>query len=93
MNTNQLIASIAVDLKRVANAYHTNSITTGNRFIREIIETKKQINKSELDSYMKKTLEKLYKALTSTKHEEVAEDALMYSMILQNYYVSRLNTK
>lgn len=90
MNTNQLIATISVDLKRIALAYHSNSLTTGKKFISEVLNAKKYINSDTIEPYMEKILLKLDTVLINDNNIELAEDALMYSTILQNYYVSRL---
>lgn len=93
MNTHQLIGAISADLKRIAQAYQNNSTDTAERFIQEVLETQKEINTSEVEPYIQKIIKRLDRILTNSNSEELAEDALTYSTILQNYYVSRLNNK
>lgn len=89
MTNIQLIGAIAVDLKRIARAYSNNSLDTGKRFVIEVAETQKEINSAAIESYMQKIFQQLPKILENHDYLELAEDALMYSTILQNYYVSR----
>jgi hypothetical protein len=92
MNNDQLIGAIAVDLKRVAQAFGNNSFETGNRFIKEVFYTIDEMTLLDVEPYVQNIFKKLSSVLTNTNHEELAEDALMYSTILHNYYVSRLKS-
>jgi polysaccharide pyruvyl transferase WcaK-like protein len=86
MTNNQIsIAALALDLKRVALGYHNRSFKTANRFAQEALKRKEEINEKEVKPYLKEVLKKLPKVLSQKDKRKLAEDALMYSTIFQNY--------
>ena len=80
-----IIASMALDLKRVALGFHNGSINTGRRFLEEALKRKSEINEKNIESYLNNFLQKLPKLLDLKDNKRIAEDALMYSTIFQNY--------
>lgn len=85
MNNNQIaLASLAMDLKRVAVGYHRGSLVMAKRFFEEAIKRKKEINQTFLKPYLKKLLENLDKLTLQKENQKIAEDALMYSILFQN---------
>ena len=74
-----------MDLKRVALGYHSGSTETANRFIKEALKRKVEIDIQKEKPYIHEILNKLPKTLGQKDKEKLAEDALMYSTIFQNY--------
>jgi len=72
------LESMAMDLKRVALGYHNNSLKMAERFHREAIARKKEINLKEIKPYLRLILKETEKVNTS-------DDALMLSTLIQNY--------
>jgi glutamine amidotransferase PdxT len=86
MNTQKIaIESLAMDLKRVAIGLQRKSFTMANRFKEEAISRKDEIRGQGIqDTYLERLISGVEKTLTSTD-ERVAEDALMYSTLFQNF--------
>lgn len=78
MNTIFILESLASDLKRVALGLHRGSTTMANRFLEEALKRKTEVNFSTIDEYMQKLLNNLDEKIN-------ADDALMYSTLIQNY--------
>lgn len=86
MKNDFILESLASDLKRVALGLHRGSTAMAERFSKEALERKKEVNVELIDPYMKELLIKMEKALVKSKdNEKKAEDALMYSTLIQNY--------
>ncbi len=85
MSNKLIIESIASDLKRVALGLHRGSLAMANRFEKEALERRKELDESKLKPYLNKLIGDIGKAMTNADTEEKAEDALMYSTLLQNY--------
>ncbi|OGC50891.1 hypothetical protein A2716_02555 [candidate division WWE3 bacterium RIFCSPHIGHO2_01_FULL_40_23] len=89
MNDTQLkLASISMDLKRVALSYYRNSNATAQTFSKEALKRSNEINIKSLKPYLAKILANLKTILNQKDKLKVAEDALMYSTILQNSVTS-----
>ncbi len=85
MNNNQIaLASLAMDLKRVALGYHRGSISTAQRFLKEALKRRSEIDTATMQPYVKKLLDKLDLLKTQHDTQQIAEDALMYSTLFQN---------
>ncbi len=85
MNQTQLdLASISMDLKRVAIGFHRNSYVMANRFLKEVLKRSKEMNSENLEPYLLKLLQNLKPTLSQKNKQKLAEDALMYSIIFQN---------
>lgn len=78
-----ILESLASDLKRVALGLQRGSDKMAKLFLTEALKRRKETELSELDPYMRKLLKNLNKNLD-------AEDALMYSTLIQNYTQNRL---
>ncbi|OGG15625.1 hypothetical protein A2866_04440 [Candidatus Roizmanbacteria bacterium RIFCSPHIGHO2_01_FULL_39_8] len=78
MKNKFILESMASDLKRVALGLHRGSKKMASRFLEESLKRKDELNMSEVAPYLKKFISKL-----DGKIE--AEDALMYSTLIQNY--------
>ena len=72
------LESMAMDLKRVALGYHNNSLKMAERFKEEAIERKKEIDLREVKPYLRLILNK-------TEKINSPDDALMCSILIQNY--------
>ena len=79
------IASLAMDLKRVALGFYQGSDKTARLFCQEALERIEEIEKQDLKPYLRKYLNKLPEVLSQKDEKKIAEDALMYSTIFQNY--------
>ena len=82
---NQEIALLSMDLKRVALALYRNSGNTARLFTKEALRRKDVIDGRSVKPYLGKFLEKLPAILAQKDKKKTAEDALMYSVIFQNY--------
>jgi ABC-type oligopeptide transport system ATPase subunit len=88
VNKNNLaISSLAMDLKRVAIGYHRGSSKMANRFSEEALKRKEELELSQVKPYLRKFIKAVPKILKQKDKEKIAEDALMYSVILENYVV------
>lgn len=88
MGTNKLaLASLAMDLKRVALGLHRGSSVTATRFIEEARKRKAETDRSALKPYMQSVMSRLDKILKQSGSERKAEDLLMFSQLIQNYVV------
>lgn len=85
MNDNQIaLASLSMDLKRVAMGYHRGSIVVAKRFFEEALERRKEISKESIKPYLQKLLDSLDNLILQKDNQKIAEDALMYSTLFQN---------
>lgn len=85
MTQSQLkLAALSMDLKRVALSYYGDSLPTAIRFTDESLNKARTIESSQVPKYVKKILVNLEAILKQGDTQKVAEDALMYSTILQN---------
>lgn len=82
---NTEIASLAMDLKRVATGFYNGSGKMARRFSEEALKRNNEISKHNLKPYLLRILKKLPKILKQKDESKLAEDALMYSTIFQNY--------
>jgi hypothetical protein len=78
MENKIILASLAMDLKRVALGLHRKSNTMAKRFLVEAIKRRDELNIDDVAPYMKTILEHINLILNE-------EDALMYSIRIQNY--------
>lgn len=86
MNPNKIpIESMSMDLLRVALGMHRGSITMARRFMQEALKRKSEIKLDLVKPYLNKILPKIEKSFEQSNQQDIAEDALMYSTLLQNY--------
>lgn len=78
MKNKFILESLASDLKRVALGLHRGSNKMAARFIEESLKRKAELDLKEVAPYLRKFISKLDKKIE-------AEDALMYSTLIQNY--------
>ena len=79
------ISSLAMDLKRIALAYHNGSNETAERFIIEANKRKGEIDRNLVKPYLLNHINSLESVFKRTDKLHLAEDALMYGQIFQNY--------
>ncbi len=78
MNNKFILESLASDLKRVALGLHRGSNTMAQRFLNEALKRKEEVEIKIVASYIKKLLTRLDRDID-------AENALMFSTLIQNY--------
>lgn len=84
MNNNVILGALAMDLKRAALGYHRGSLGTAHRFFEEALKRKKEIDQASVKPYIRKLLSRIDSLGSQRDTERIAEDALMYSTLLQN---------
>jgi len=81
MNNKILLESIALDLKRIAMAYHTNSFKTAARFYTEVQKRREMLTNDHLPKSVIMLFVAMDKHMQRNDTKRNAEDALMYSTI------------
>ena len=89
MNNKQILGALSLDLKRVAIGYFRGSTIMSERFFKEALKRRNELDNSSLKPYLVKLLKDM-ENLKKEKNDRAAEDALLYSTILQNASVSEL---
>lgn len=84
MNNKAILGALAMDLKRVAMGYHRGSLNTAQRFFDEALKRRDEIDQKSLKPYLRKILNSLEEINSQKNTKHAAEDALMYSILLQN---------
>lgn len=84
MNQKILIESLAMDLKRVALGLHRGSFKMAQRFKEEALKREKELEQQRINSYLQILLKNSKKIFLSND-KRVAEDALMFSILFQNF--------
>lgn len=84
MSQKVLIESLSMDLLRVALGLHRGSLHMAKRFEEEALKKETNLEKQPMNDYLKKLLRNSRKII-STNSERTAEDALMYSILFQNF--------
>lgn len=85
MNNRLALASLAMDLKRVAIGYQRGSANMARRFAEEALKRKEEIDMTTLKPYMQQLLASMPEKLLQKDRVHCAEDMLMLSTLLQNY--------
>ncbi|MBI1982080.1 MAG: hypothetical protein HYY87_02105 [Candidatus Levybacteria bacterium] len=85
MNNNKLaLASLAMDLKRMALGYYRGSPNTAKRFFKEALKRRDEVDQNAVKPYLRKLLVGLNTITREKDRQKIAEDALMYSTLFQN---------
>ena len=74
-----------MDLERVAMGYQRGSVKMADRFLEEALKRRNEIDQREVRPYIKDLLFQLDNLKSEKDKQKVAEDALMYSILFQNY--------
>jgi hypothetical protein len=84
------VSSLAMDLKRVSLSYWKGSDKVAERFVQEALKRQEELRELKVEPYVREKLMKLTQILTQPDKKKLAEDALTYSIIFQNYAVKSL---
>lgn len=84
MNNKIALESLAMDMKRVAIGYNRNSTHMAQRFYEEALKRKQEIDVKSVKPYVRNILDKIGK-LKDQPQNHIADNALLYSILLQNY--------
>jgi hypothetical protein len=85
MNNKMLLAALSQDLYRVAIGYHESSVKIAERFSQEVLKRRKEVDVKSVKPYIHTILMKLPEMLMQENKQQIAEDALVYSILFQNY--------
>ncbi|MBI3577525.1 hypothetical protein HY086_05805 [Candidatus Gottesmanbacteria bacterium] len=85
MSNKAILASLAMDLKRVSLGLQRKSFVMADRFSQEALQRKSEIDASTVKPYMRKILENLDSVLSQRDVDRKAEATLMYSTLIGNY--------
>ncbi len=77
-NNKYILESLASDLKRVAIGKQRGSNSMADRFLKEALKRKQEVEVESVAPYVRKLLKRIDKKINS-------DDALMYSTLIQNY--------
>ena len=85
MNTKIALESLSMDLKRVAMGYYRGSDVMAKRFSEEALKRKEEVSLQDVKPYLEALLDRMERDLQQKNTKNIAEDALMYSTLFQNY--------
>jgi hypothetical protein len=92
MTQNQiLLSSLSSDLYRVALAAHKKTPAMKMRFIKETSRWLNDIDDTELKPYIQKVLAKIKQIEAIESDELLADQCLVYSILLKNYVIHNIN--
>lgn len=85
-NNNYILGSLASDLKRVVVGLQRGSFGMADRFAKEALHRKQEVDIGKLKPYMRDILNNLEFLLRGKKEsKKESENILMYSTLIQNY--------
>lgn len=84
IQANLPLAALSMDLKRVALASYNHSHKVADRFIQESLAKKNKIDVTSQRGHVRRLLTSLDAVLSQKDTVKLAEDALLYSTLLQN---------
>lgn len=84
IQANLPLAALSMDLKRVALASYKHSFKVADMFIQESLAKKNKIDVTREQPHVKHLLSSLDAVLSQKDKAKLAEDALLYSTLLQN---------
>ncbi len=87
--TKNSLASLALDLNRVALGLNRGSEAMAERFFQEALVRKSEINTNKVPVYITKILAKIDQNINL--NQAFAEEALVYSILLENFVTKRLS--
>lgn len=89
MNNKTVLAALAMDLKRVAIGYYRGSETTAERFLEEALKRSEEVDITQVKPGVVRVLGEIKKLKKQEDKSKAAEDALLYSTIIQNAALSK----
>lgn len=78
------LSSISMDLERVAMGYQRGSVAMANRFLKEALMRRNEIDRMEIRPHVRKLIGFLGEIKNEKDNQKKAEDALMCSTLFQN---------
>lgn len=85
MDKNKIaLSSLALDLKRMALGYFRGSDDMAKRFLQEAVTREKEIDRKLVKPYVRTILDRVESIGHKKNKLDIAENALMYSTLLQN---------
>lgn len=88
--TNKIVlSSLAMDLKRVALGYYRGSFKTADLFLQEALKRTAEVDRSKVKPGIIKIIEKVNDLRLENDKKKAAEDALLYSTLIQNAALSK----
>ncbi|KKR72819.1 MAG: hypothetical protein UU81_C0006G0010 [Microgenomates group bacterium GW2011_GWC1_41_8] len=85
MKNRIILGSLALDLQRAAIGYYQGSDKIAARFYGEAIERINELDNQSIKPYLRKHIQSVINLKNQKDIRKKAEDALMYSTIVQNY--------
>lgn len=82
-STRNSLASLALDLNRVAIGINRGSEMMAKRFFQEALVRKSEIRKNEIPAYIRNIMAKIDKNISLDK--QFAEEVLVYSILIENF--------
>lgn len=89
MNNKIVLSSLAMDLERVALGYYRKSFIMADRFLEEALKRSQEIDRGEVKPHIAKVLNEIESLRLQKDKDKAAEDALLYSTLLQNAAISK----
>ena len=89
MNDKIILSSLAMDLKRAAIGFHRGSHKMAEKFLSEAIKRKNEYKKENTSPYILQLLDKI-DDLKTQPEDELAENALTYRTLIQNFVLYKL---
>lgn len=88
-NTKNILASLALDLNRVAIGLNRGSQKMAERFFQEALARKAEVSINDIPPYISKIMSEITR--NKKLDEQFAEQVLVYSILIENYVTKRLN--
>lgn len=85
MNTDRLLASLSMDLVRVAMGYRRGSIRMADRFCQEAKARCIELKDADLQVHIQQIIVDILLIMDDDDKLIIAEKSLMYSTVLQNH--------
>lgn len=82
-DTKNSLASLALDLNRVALGINRGSRLMAERFYQEALARKSEIDTSEVPTYITRVIKKINNK--KSLDEKFSEEALVYSILIENF--------
>ncbi|MBI2315127.1 hypothetical protein HYU93_03695 [Candidatus Daviesbacteria bacterium] len=83
------LASLALDLSRVAIGLNRGSVKMADRFYQEALVRKAEIDSNKIPLYITNILAKINK--DKSLNEKFAEEVLVYSTLIENFVTQKLS--
>lgn len=87
-NTKNNLASLALDLSRVALGLNRGSESMAKRFFQEALARKSEINVNKIPVYITKIMAKINKDIRLDK--QFSEEVQVYSTLIENYVTRKM---